>query len=117
MSEFEELGWISCRLSLESQSLYGEKFLLKNKCVPPLCNPKAKSTYLSITLKYLWSGFRIRNNGSREWEGGKAQGIWQGDDTHEAACEACMFLFTVFHSFQFQVLQHSTHTLTLCVTG
>lgn len=45
MSEFEELGWISCRLSLESQFLHGEKFLLKNKCVPPLSNPKAKDAF------------------------------------------------------------------------
>lgn len=33
-----------------------------------------------------------------------------------AACEACVILFTVFHFSLFQVLQHSTNTLTFCIT-
>lgn len=64
-------------------------------CSSPL-QSQSKGHFLSIILKYQWSAFRIRNNSSRELEGGKAWGSWWGDDTHVAACEAC-----TFHRFPF----------------
>lgn len=114
MSELEELGFLA-GCPWKDDSCMEKSFFLNQVCSSHL-QLQSKGHFLSIILKYLWSGFRIRANSSRESEGGKARGTWQGDDTRVAAHEACMFLFLVLHFSQFQVLQHSANTLTLCIT-